>query len=50
MYEDGKRDPDKNEESYYETIWRDLVDLFAFTEKTNTDSSKASEQTTEANK
>ncbi len=50
MYEDGKRDPDKNEESYYETIWRDLVDLFAFTEKTtNTDSSKPSEQTTEAN-
>ncbi|EAW35826.1 type III-B CRISPR-associated protein Cas10/Cmr2 [Lyngbya sp. PCC 8106] len=50
MYEEGKRDPDKNEESYYETIWRDLVDLFAFTEKTNTDSSKPSEQPTEANK
>ncbi|MEA5539339.1 type III-B CRISPR-associated protein Cas10/Cmr2 [Limnoraphis robusta Tam1] len=49
MYEEGKRDPDKNEESYYETIWRDLVDLFAFTEKTNTDSSKPSENPTEAN-
>lgn len=42
MYEEG-------EDPYYETIWRDLVDLFAFTEKTNTDSSKPSEQPTEAN-
>ncbi|WP_413167613.1 type III-B CRISPR-associated protein Cas10/Cmr2 [Capilliphycus salinus ALCB114379] len=49
MYEDGKRDPEKPENPYYETIWRDLVDLFYFSEKTNTDSSKPSEQTTEAN-
>ena len=49
MYEDGKRDPEKPEYPYYETIWRDLVDLFAFTEKTNSDLSKPSEQPTEAN-
>jgi CRISPR-associated protein Cmr2 len=30
MYDDGKLDPKNPEEPFYETIWRDIVDLYDF--------------------
>ncbi|QLE54770.1 type III-B CRISPR-associated protein Cas10/Cmr2 [Nostoc sp. TCL26-01] len=40
MYDDGKRDPQHSEDPFYETIWRDMVDVYDFIEVSDNETSE----------
>ncbi|WP_414529047.1 type III-B CRISPR-associated protein Cas10/Cmr2 [Nodularia chucula] len=48
MYDDGKLDPKNPEEAFYETIWRDMVDVYDFMEIPDNETSKVASMESES--
>ena len=40
MYDDGFLEHDKSKHIYYETIWRDIVDIYSFVEEVENEESE----------